>query len=197
MCPPVCGSLTIDITQDCDNPMIAGAKDRLILGNFEDILSVTRDVGNHLIVTALTLVAGGAQAFQYDGKNNSNEPSFALVKKDFAEVYEHSVKFKVFLNDGATKQELEAMAKGRVFAITENNHLGPAGNSAFEILRLESGLVLTVHTRNTADDATQGAHDLELKSSEKSPEPHVPAAFFLTSFAVTKALVDALLVPTI
>ncbi len=194
--PPVCGSLTQDVTQDCDNPMIAGAKDRLLIGNFEEILSVTRDGANHLIVEDITLVAGGAQMFQYDGKNNSNEPSFALVKKDFAEVYEHSVKFKVFLNDGATKKELEAMANGRVFAITENNHLGPAGNSAFEILGLETGLVLTVHTRTVADDATQGAHDLELKSSEKSPEPHLPAAFFLTDFATTKALVDALLLPT-
>lgn len=194
--PPVCGSLIKDITQDCDNPMIAGAKDRLLLGNFDEILSVTRTGGNHLIVEDITLVSGGARMFQYDGKNNSNEPSFALVIKDFAEVYEHTLKFKVFLNDGGTKQELESMAKGRVFAISENNHIGPDGNSAFEVLGLETGLVLTVHTRDTADDATQGAHNLELKSSAKSPEPHVPAAFFLTNFAITKALVDALLVPT-
>jgi len=135
MCPPVCGSLTADLLQDCDNPMIAGARDRLILINLDEILSVTKNA-NPLIVEDITLIPGGAEAFQVDGKNNSNEPGFALVKKDFAEVYEHSVKFKVFTNDGATKTQLEAMAKGRVVAIVENNHLGPAGNSAFEIYGL-------------------------------------------------------------
>ena len=192
---PVCGSLTADITIDCDNPLVAGAKDRLILINADELLSVVKNA-NPLIIEGMTLIPGGAKGFVYEGKNNSIEPSHALVKKDFAEVYEHSVKFKVFTNNGFTKKELEAMAKGRVIAIVENNHLGADGESAFEIYGLDTGLVLTVHTRTVADDATQGAYDLELKSSEKSPEPHVPASFFLTSFAITKALVDGLLVPT-
>lgn len=193
---PTCGSLTKNITFDCDEPLVAGARDRLILVNFDEKGVVLRNALNPLIVESFLLIAGGAQGFQYDGKNNSNEPSFSLVKKDFAEVYEHIVKFKVFTNNGDDKKELELMAKGRVIAFVENHHLGADGDSAFEIYGLDTGLILSVHTRTVADDATQGAHDLELKSSEKSPEPHPPASFFKTDFATTKALVDSILVPT-
>lgn len=191
----VCGSISADVFINCDEPLVAGANDRLILFNRDDLLSVVKNV-NPLIIEDITLVPGGAEAFEYQGKNNSVEPSHELLVKEFAEVYAHSVKYKVFSNNGATKAQLEQLAKARVVAIVQNNHLGAAGESAFEIYGLDSGLTLVVHTRTVADDATQGAYDLELKSAEKSPEPHVPASFFLTSFAITKALVDDLLIPT-
>lgn len=190
--PPVCGSISADVSQDCDNPMVAGTKDRLILINFADKDSVVKNI-NPLIIEDM-LLASGTQAYQYDGKNNSNGNNFELIVKDFAEVYKHKLPFKVFKNDGATKQQLELMAKGRVIAIVENNHKGLNGNSAFEILGLDSGLVLSVHTRDSNDDPTQGAHDLMLESSDKSLEPHVPATFFITDYATTKALVESLLV---
>lgn len=190
--PPVCGSISDDVSQDCDNPMVAGTKDRLILLNFSDLDSVSKNA-NPLIIEDM-LLASGTEAFQYDGKNNSNGNNFELIVKDFAEVYKHKLPFKVFKNDGATKQQLELLAKGRVIAIVENNHKGSGGDAAFEILGLDSGLVLTVHTRDANDDPTQGAHDLMLESSDKSLEPHVPVTFFSVDYATTKALIDALLV---
>src|SRR3990167_767211 len=187
----ICGSISASIVPDCDNPMVAGADDVLILVNKADIDSVTKNGANPLIIEDM-LLASGTSAYSYTGKNNSNEPSHVLVRKDFAEVYEHTIKFKVFKNDGATKKQLEELAAGRVVAIVLNNHRGAAGNSAYEIYGLDSGLILTAHSRNVADDATQGAYDLELKSSPKALEPHVPATFYITSFAATKAIVDGL-----
>lgn len=187
----VCGSISSNISPDCDYPLVAGVNDELILINKDDIESVTKNGGNPLIIEDM-LLASGQSGYVWEGKNYSNEPSHTFVKKDFAEVYEHSIKFKVFKNDGATKKQLELLAKGLVVAIVLNNHKGASGNSAYEIYGLDSGLVLVAHQRNVTDDATQGAYDLELKSSPKSPEPHVPASFFITNFATTKAIVDGL-----
>jgi len=189
---PACGSVTQNITPECDNPMVAGVRDKLYLINFDDLDSVTRDPANNLLITDM-LLGSGKVAYTHSGKNNSINAKFALVKKDFAEVYEHTVTELIFDNSPTVKEEIDGLPKGRFIAIVENSHRGDSGNSAFEIYGLDAGLVISVHTRDAGDDATQGAHSIELKSSAKSLEPHVPATFFDTSYAVTLAKVEALL----
>ena len=53
----ICGSITEDIDIDCDNPMVAGADDQLILINKADIDSTTKNGTNPLIVEDMLLAS--------------------------------------------------------------------------------------------------------------------------------------------
>lgn len=186
-----CGQISSNITIDCSNPLSGGANDRLVLINKDDWDEATL-TGTSTLITGITL-ATGATAFSYEGKNNSVEPRQALVKQRYAEVYDHEAMFKVFKADAATKAQLELLAKGKVVAIVENNWKGAAGAGAFEVYGADTGLFVQELERALADADTQGAFNVVLRTSEQSKESHLPATLFLTSYAITKAIVDGLL----
>lgn len=191
----ICGEITQNLEFDCDFPLQAGAEDRLILINRQDWEDAVIDVNitNTQIIENIVL-AGAKTGFVYEGKNNSNAPKFELIKKEFSEVYNHEINFKIFSVNADAKKELEALAKGTVVAIVQNKFKGVDGESSFEVYGSGSGLVLTQNIREIQGDATQGAFDAILKSDEKSLEPHMPNTLFNTDFATTKAIVDSLLV---
>lgn len=189
----ICAKISADIEGvDCDNPLTAGVNDRMIIVNFEDKDSESFNA-NPLIMEGLTL-ATGTVGYEYTGINNSHEPSHKLVKGDFSNSYEHSVHFRVFKIDGATKQQLEKLINGRVFVIIENNTKGAAGNSAFEVMGYDAGLVVAEESRENFNTATNGAFDLILRSSPKALEPHMPYTLYNTSYAVSKAAAESILV---
>ena len=139
------------------------------------------------------MLASGKVGYVFQGKNFSNSGDFSLERKDFGTAYPHKVKFHIFDNSPATKKQLDLLKDGLYVAIVENNYRGTGGNAAFELYGIEVGLNLNVHTRDTADDAKDAAHVLELGSG-KYKEPHAVATLYSTSYAVTKAIVDGLIV---
>ena len=188
----LCGQLSKGIQPDCENKLFGGVNDRLILINFDDLDSVTRNLSNTQIIEAIFL-ASGKTGFAYQGKNNSNEPDSALVKQRFINVYDHGITFKAFEVDAAAKKEYEAMVDGLVIAILQNKFRGEDGDTEFEIYGLDTGLEVQELTRIQQDADTQGAYNIVLRSSEQSKEAHLPATIFLTDRATTKAIVDGLL----
>jgi hypothetical protein len=76
--------------------------------------------------------------------------------------------------------------------VIENNFRGETGNAAFEIYGLDVGLELVEMETNKSDAETQGAYVLTLRTPELYKEPHLPATFYVTSYAATKALFNAL-----
>ena len=90
------------------------------------------------------------------------------------------------------KDQLEKLAKGEVVAIIQNKFKGASGASCFEVYGADAGLHLTQNVRELNSDI-RGAFDLILKSNEKSLEPHMPKSLYLTDYATTKAIVDAIL----
>lgn len=189
----VCAKIVSGSSQDCENPIVAGLKDRLILINFDDFESavVTLNGTNALIIENIVLPSG-VVGYEFIGSRSSNTASSELVPKDFSELFTHKAGFKVFKNDGATKLNIEKIAKGRFVAIIENVSKGANGNSAYELLGNDAGIIATVVKRDANDDPTQGAYDIMLESSTKSLEPHVPKTIYKTSYATTKAIVDSL-----
>ena len=96
----LCGELSANVLIDCDNPLVGGANDRLILINKADWddATITRNGSNNQLIENIAFVSGGVVAYQFEGKNNSVEPRAALVKQRYAEVYDHEVIFKIFGN---------------------------------------------------------------------------------------------------
>lgn len=194
----VCGSITADVLKNCDNPLVGGTKDRLLLFNHADISSVLKDVSNELIIEDI-IQAVGTKAQQIEGYNGSHNHNFSLAKRKYRDVYDHSGKLIILDISPATKKIIDDMAGGRYVALYENNHKGAAGNSAFEVLGIDVGLELTSLTRASDDDDNDGGFVLELKTPESGngKESRMPATFFKTDYATTKALVDGYLVTAI
>lgn len=188
----LCGEITKGVEPDCDFPLIGGADDALILYNSADLDSVVRNGTNKQIIEAINL-ASGKTAFCFQGKNNSVEPRAALVEQRYSEVYDHEVIFKGFNIGPDEKDQYERLAKGRVQAIVLNNFRGDDGVAAYELYGLGVGLKARELERIGADTETQGAYNIVLRTPDEVKEPNLPNSIFLTNFATTKALVDALL----
>jgi len=191
-----CAVITANITFDCDNPPVAGNEDVLwVINKAEwDNATLTPNGTNPQLIEGITLATGDF-LFKYEGKNNSVEPTQKLVKGKYTESYDHEVTFKVFKTDAATKEQLEKLASGRVVAILENRFRGDTGASAFEIYGSDVGMEVQELTRTLNDADTQGAFNLILRSPEISKEGHLPASLFVTSYAATKAVIEALVSP--
>lgn len=187
----VCGEINANISYDCDNPIQAGTRDRGIIFNFEDIINPVYAADNYTVVDIV--LASGAKGYVIDGQNNSIEPSASLVEQGYTKMWDHEVMMKGFDISPTTKGVINAMKNGRFVVITENYFRGPSGNSAFEVFGLTTGLEITELSRNNNDADTQGAFHFKFYTN-KNKEPKSPNTFYLTDYATTKALVDALLV---
>lgn len=192
--PNNCGKISASIVLNCDYPLIGGSEDRLVLINKDDIVSVTRNGSNPQIIEDIVLTSSPqAYAYEVEGKNNSNDIKWTLVKARYSEGYSHEIIFRVFNMSPAVKAFIEDMAKGKFVAISQNNFKGATGNAAFDIHGLDVGLELVEALGDKSDAETQGAPVLTLRTPELFKEPHLPATLFITSFAASKAVVDGLL----
>jgi hypothetical protein len=190
----ICGSIAAGHSPDCSYPLTAGNNERLILYNFNDVDTLDRAVGNSLIVEEIVMIATKV-GYAFNGQNYSNEPKYRMRKGPYVNTYEHEAAFLVFGYNGAVKKELEAMAKGKLIAVIENNFRGATGDHAFELLGGGSGLFVESIERDPNDQDNNGAFKVVLKTGERGGEASLPFAVFDTSYAVTKAMIDATLVP--
>lgn len=191
-----CGKISDDIFNNCDETLIGGVRDRLILFNKIDLDngSYTKNITNSQIIEGITLpTSPQTRAYAFEGQNNSIDVSTSLSKGTYSVGYLHKTVFRVFTNNPAVKEQLEAMAKGKVVAIVQNNFQGATGQGAFELLGMEAGLEVIELTSDKSDGDTQGAYVVTLSTNEKYREGHLPATPFLTDFETTRDWIEALL----
>lgn len=188
-----CGAISAGLSLDCDYPPMGGTTEDLILMNFGDIASVTRNVANKQIIEAVTKVSAKT-GYKYEGKNESLEPQANLVKQRYADSYDHEVMFIVFLNTPVAKQQLQKMVGGKLVAFVENKHKNSAGDTSYEVYGLGVGLYVAELSRIVVDADTQGAYKLILRTPENSKEANLPNPLFITDYATTKAVYDGLIV---
>ena len=194
MATTTCGNLTGSFGFDCANPLQGGTADRAYIMNFEDFKAATVDknLSNRFVVESIVL-AGAATAFYVDGKNNSNAPSFQLVKQTYADVYDHLFNFLVFDLTNASKKSLAGTIGGKFVVIYENNYRGNSAQSTFEILGANAGLEVKTFMRDPLNNENQGAYVLTMGTPEVGKEPDMPYSFYDTDYATTKAALEALL----
>lgn len=187
----VCGELAGNILINCDAPIQAGTRERLIILNHRDVIAPVYAADNFTIVDLI--LASGAIGYVIDGKNNSIEPDTAMVMVGFNKMFDHMVRAKGFDISPETKVKLNNAKDGKFIAVTENFYRGTGGNSAFEVYGLSSGLEVTELTRTPNSQDTQGAFDF-LFSTPVNKEPKLPNTLFDTDYATSLAVVDAFLV---
>ena len=194
-----CGGIGMGSGYDCDNPLVAGVDQRLILINQADYneAAITFDVTTTTLITNIVLASGGKQGSAFHGVRVSLQPQTAFVPQDIAVGYDHQVDFMVFDVSQEQKDNLEKLALGKVVAVIQNMNAVGNGNSVFEVFGAGVGLELLTNVRINADQATMGAYAIGLKTSDTTgKEPHLPNSYWDTNFVTTKAKVDTLLTPT-
>lgn len=189
-----CGKITASILNDCNNPLIGGVSDELILINKEDIIDYEVNVDNPQIIEGINLVTSPAtRAYKIEGYKSSVEPQVDLVPNQYRSSWAHQVLFRVFSNTPETKEVIEGIKDGTLVAIVKNNNQGVGGNAVYELFGKGVGLYLKVATSAKNDSETQGAYILTLATPDNQKEPKVPATIYNTDLATTVALVNALL----
>lgn len=188
----LCGKIAANVAANCANPLQSGVEDSLTIINRDDWLNAAIGLNADPQIIESIVLAMGITGFLYQGKNNSNIPKYEFIKQTFSEVYNHEINFKVFDVNPTVKAELEAMAKGSFVVIVSNKFHGEGGNAAFEVYGADAGLTLSQNIREINNVENGGAFDLILKSDDTALEPHMPKTLFLTSYAISKAIVDGL-----
>ena len=195
-----CTGISIGAAYDCENPLVAGVDQRLILINKADYddATVTYDVTTTTLITDIVLAAGGKQGWAFQGVRTSLNPQSAFIPAKVSVGYDHQVDFLVFDISQVQKDNLEELGLDKVVAVVQNMNVPGNADSVFEVFGKDTGLELITNVRINADQETAGAFSISLKTSDESgKEPKLPTSWWDTDFATTKAKVDTLLVPTV
>lgn len=189
-----CGRIAAGVLRNCDQPLVGGVSDELILINKADILGYTENSSNAQIIEAISMVSSPqAKAYKFEGFKNSTEPQSDLAPATFLNGWKHQVLFRIFDNTPTTKAIIDGMANGTFVAIVKNNNQGVAGNAVYELYGRFVGLELIAGSTVKNDADTQGAYVLTLATAEGEKEPKLPATIYITDLTTTAALIQSLL----
>lgn len=191
-----CTGITIGAEYDCVNPLKAKVNERLLVGNLADIASITYDVTNPTLITAITMKSTKAM-FAFQGVRSTVKPQVDLVASEVTVGFSHQCDFSVFEVDAAQKENLQAMSAVSQFCIYQNPKDSSLGDAVWEVMGINSGLEVSTLVRMPADGTTGGAYTVQLKTPEAASETALPNSFFVTDIPTTEAAIEALLVPAI
>lgn len=184
---PCIGTLADSITQDCDNPRIAGYENVALIFNRADIdwTSVTVDAQNPRIVTALAMVSGKKPFVIYNPR--VNPAPFNGTNTEFTQDNDRYSKTLQFYYEGiggdASMDVVEPLKSGQyVVLLQRKDH---RGDGSFQLIGYQSGLTAITEVQ----DEETGYWLITMNTSEPSAE----VSFFDTDYATTKTAFDTLL----
>lgn len=193
----ICDNL-IDNGADFDCDLTGGVEPNLWLFNREEIASYQRSVANTQIIEDFVMEVIATvpkKGFAFRGYNNSVKPKTDGVQRPFGYEFNHTVDFMIFQRGSASKANIEKLAKSRAGVVAVVEYLGKTTDSTFEVYGAEKGLRVVTLSDDISNAENGGAYVLQLASPEDYKEPHMPATFFDTSYAVTKGNLLALIAP--
>lgn len=184
---PCIGTLGASITQDCNNPRIAGYENVALIFNRSDIdwSAVTTDASNSRIVKTLTTVTGAKPFVIYNPR--VNPLPFNGSNTAFEQDTDRYTKQVQFYFEGiggeASKDVIEPLKSGQyVILLQRKDH---RGDGSFQLVGYQSGLTATAQEQNEDN----GYWLITMETSEPSAE----VSYFNTDYATTKAAFDTLL----
>lgn len=186
-----CGKISLNISDSCENPIIAGTGERAWIINYNDVLEITYNITNPMIVEVIELKPS-TKAFYIDGKQNSIAPYYELIKV-ISDTHLHRVSFQLFDIDPSQKENLTGAITGKYIVIVELKTKGVDGSSAFEIYGLNGGLKNINLDKNPNNQDNQGAFNFVLEGNCQ----FMPKNFFFLSYSATLAIIEALLVENV
>jgi len=191
-----CTGITIGSDYDCLDPLKAKVSEALYVGNLADIATVTYDVTNPTLITAIVMKQT-KQMYVFQGVRSTVKPQVDLVASEVTVGFSHQCDFSVFEVDAPQKENLQAMSTVSQFLIYQNPKDSSLGDAVWEVMGINSGLEMATLTRMPADGATGGAYTCQLKTPEAASETELPNSYFDTDIATTEAALAVLLSPAV
>lgn len=182
-----CGKLTVGFTRDCASPVVGGVLEEVYLINFEDWLDADIAISGSEI-TAIVL-ATGASAYKVGSIPNQIRPNSERSRENGIVRYRHSVSIVIDGDDGAAKDFINTLEKGKYVAIvfTNSRQVEVYGNGTGLEVAGEGG-------RNRYEQDGRGI--LTLATNEESLEVREALNYVGASspydFATAKAEIEAL-----
>jgi hypothetical protein len=179
--------ITAAITNDCDYLPVAGTEVDVIMINRTDIATVTYGTNKHVVEDIVLKV--GKIGYKHTGFNKSIDGgSSAVVDEKMPNYFKQSFSFEAWGIDAATTKAIDNM--NDIVVIVELKNKGNAGDGTFQVIGLETGLKVAKDDKTF--NANMGKRLIGMESIDNSSKSsHI---FYKTDYAVTKALVDSLLV---
>jgi len=190
-----CSGIFQGQTFDCDDPLLVGVNQRLLVANKADIASVTfaAAANGERIISAITMDSG-KYFWAFNGVNESLAPNYELVRGNVSNGFRHVIDFSVLEVDSAAKSNIQRMAWTRSCAIVYQEESTSLGDGAFALYGWDVGLDLLTATRAPGDVDTGGAHVLQLATPEAgSNENSMPISIWSTDYDTTLGIVNGLL----
>lgn len=184
-------AITEEILKECPVVFFAGDQSLVYLMNKSDIASYTIVSG---ICTAIVLKADKL-AYAYDGLALANNSTAEGVKLAYTTQFDHSWEGLVMTKTQAGKTQLNLLKDSEIVMVVEHKDTGTAGETAFEIFGKDQGLKMESLKRNQLTTDDLGVFRIVLKTPDNFKESALPLAFHLTSYAVTKALLEGYRTP--
>ena len=179
------GKLTDDILFDCAQAPVGGIEQNVILINWDDVLSITPDANNRVLITDITLKPSKT-GYLFTGVKQSSGKAWELVKKENApDKFKHTFSAAIFNPSAANKQQADSLSKGsKYLAVIEQVWKGADNEDAFEVLGADSGLELMTMTNNSKENDNMIL--LSLASADGFEERTMPKTFLDGTYAATK-----------
>lgn len=182
-----CGKISANLAlAQCGSSSI-GVHPEVILFNHADIDSITESNG---VVSAIVLNTG-TYAYKYETFKNAVEVSSPINKGTYITRFQHQVVFRSFVKSQEIKDQLNALANGKVVAIVKNIS-NDSAETKYEVYGLDNGLVMT-DLQTASNDADGIVYAVTLSSDDNALEGALPASFFVTDADTTESAVSALL----
>lgn len=189
-----CANISSGIAFDCDNPLVSGVDaENLFLINRADIESITLNATNKHIAEAITLKAGGTQAYKFEGFSNSVRPSGENVTEGFNKFkFTHTIEFRIFDRSAPTKEQVRAIVAGDLVAIYFRK------GKTIEIMGSGVGLTSNTVTFNEYEEESAYLMTLATDTDNGDFESYLPLTYNdgVSDFNTLKTQIEALLTPT-
>lgn len=181
------------------SPLAGGVNDKLILVNYDDIVSVTYStdmpLGNVASKKYITAVARatGTQGYLFEGlSGNTIIARKSAARGDIFPEYTQELEFIALTENGSVEALIETLAKSKVVAFYESNN-------EYHVLGINSGLFLTSTQSDTSNASERGAYRIVLQGTKEGEHGKRLGIFtgtapnFVYDKIATKAVFDGLL----
>lgn len=187
-------SITNDLKPDCNFPLISGVKERIIIISKENVLSITTDVVNDLLVTDITMKPG-KKANYILGIRNSNTSDTQMTEGEYQNSFIHNVSCLVFETDFETDKQIQNLSNTNhsYYLIVEKRDEQKNGVRQFKMYGYPVGMICNSIQQTVNDTTNLGAWFLTFTNDTVANIPNVPVSIYAGTQPDTINLINDLL----
>jgi len=194
-CP---SSLSANIAANCAADLLNGVDSTLYIINYDhvdkDSSTINTDNDNIIESIVLKTASPAYKAYTLIGQKNSNDGyKNEMIKGKFVNSWEQSIVARILDNDPTIKQRIEELSAGKFIIIVKNRYANTTGNSVYEVLGWNQGLIATAIVRDADNADDKGGWMVTFGTDDMNKENGPAKTFFITSLAATEAAIAALI----